>query len=233
MTLPNTDLFIINRNRVNYQVDFDNLAKYIPSLPVGSRCIFFMQTAPNGWTTDNTAPFTESTVRIVSGSGGGSGGSKNFSYVFKNWSTSVPTHNHSVTSPSHKHTGSISHNHGITDPRHGHSAGGVGAAHNHPNNGPDGTAGSKNGPGPGTKLFQWSWRGNEQVPSYPSDGGGAGGTPNSAKSNVTVNNTAATITYSNAKAGSLSTTNTTTNVGTSLNFSVKYHKGIVCKKDVY
>lgn len=120
MTLPNSDLFIINRNRVNYQVDYESLKKYIPGMPAGSRCLFFMDTAPYGWTIDSGAKFTEASVRVVSGTGGGSDGSKNFSYVHKNWTTSVPTHNHSVSAGSHKHTGTAKHGHGISDPGHSH-----------------------------------------------------------------------------------------------------------------
>ena len=116
MTLPNSDLFIINRNRVNHQVDYESLKKYIPGIPAGSRCLFFMDTAPYGWTIDSGAKFTEASVRVVSGTGGGSGGSKNFSYVHKNWTTAVATHKHSVSAGSHKHTGTASHGHGISDP---------------------------------------------------------------------------------------------------------------------
>ena len=67
MTLPNSDLFIINRNGVNYQVDFNSLKKYIPGIPAGSRCLFFMDSAPYGWTIDRNSKFTEASVRVVSG----------------------------------------------------------------------------------------------------------------------------------------------------------------------
>lgn len=233
MTLPNTDLFIINRARTNYQVDFNNLKQYIPGLPAGSRCLFYMDAAPYGWTTDDDAKFTEATVRVVSGAGGSHGGNREFSYVFKNWTTSVPTHNHGISGGTHKHGGSISHGHTVRDPTHGHSAGGYGAKHNHSNNGPSGTAGGGPGGGPGVYLYDWSWRMNEQVESYPSDGGGAGGTPTAGKSGVKCNAKSASVSISKNKTSGLKTTNTTGNVGNSLDFTVKYHKGIVCEKDPY
>lgn len=233
MTLPNTDLFIISRNVVNYQVDYNNLKQYIPGVPAGSRCLFYMSSAPYGWTTDNATRFTEASVRVVSGAGGSSGGSKNFSYVHKNWTTSVPTHNHGVSAGNHTHGGSISHGHGVRDPLHGHQAGGFGAKHKHPNNGPSGIGGSQTGRGSGIKLSKWSWRENEQIDSAISDGGGAGGSPNAGKTGVSVDSKSATVSISKASSSALKTTNTTGNVGTSLNFTVKYHKSIVCQKDPY
>lgn len=120
MTLPNTDLFIINRNRTNYQVDYNNLKQYIPGMPAGARCLFYMDSSPYGWSIDKDAKFTEATVRVVSGSGGSNGGNKDFSYVFKSWDTSVPTHSHGVGGGNHNHTGAVSHNHTLSDPGHTH-----------------------------------------------------------------------------------------------------------------
>jgi len=233
MTLPDSDLFIINRRGTNYRVDFDNVKQYIPGMPAGSRCVFYMEAAPFGWTTDDGAQFSEATVRVVSGNGGGSGGSVDFSDVFKSQSTAVPTHNHTVSAGNHKHSGSISHGHSVRDPSHGHGAGGKGQKHNHSNNGPDGVGGSDYGPGAGVMLQGWSWRLDEQVVSAASDGGGAGGNPTAGKTGCSVNNASATVSFTSGKATNLRTTNTTGNVGNSIDFTVKYHKGIVCQKDVY
>ena len=131
MTLPNTDLFIINRSRTNYQVDYNNLKQYIPGMPAGARCLFYMDSAPYGWSLDNNSKFTEATVRVVSGSGGANGGSQNFSNVFKSWTTSVPTHNHGVSAGSHKHTGAVSHNHSVRDPGHTHTTSRLGSPINY------------------------------------------------------------------------------------------------------
>lgn len=120
MTLNDTDLFIVDRDETNYKVDFNNLKQYIPGIPSGSRCMFFMNSAPYGWVLDSTNKTSEATVRILSGSGGGSGGGENFLSVFKNWTTSVPTHNHGVSAGTHKHSGSVTHGHGISDPGHSH-----------------------------------------------------------------------------------------------------------------
>jgi hypothetical protein len=232
MTLPKDDLFIVNRNKSNYSVDFDNLKQYIPGLPAGSRCVFFMQSAPLGWTADNTAKVTESTVRVVN-VGGGSGGTKNFSDIFKTWNTSVPTHNHGISAGNHTHGGSMTHSHTHRDPLHGHSAGGFGAPHNHPVTGPSGSAGGNYGGGPNARLKGWSWQGDKQVNSGVSDGGGGGGTPLSGKTGVSVNNASPSISYTTSKASSLKTTNTTGNVGDTFDFTIKYHKSIICQKDIY
>ncbi len=233
MTLPNTDLFIINRNTTNYQVDYNNLKQYIPGMPKGARCLFYMDSAPYGWTLDTDSKFTEATVRVMSGGGGANSGTKDFSYVFKNWTTSVPTHNHGISGGTHKHGGSVSHGHTVRDPFHAHGGGGFGPKHQHPPTGPNGVAGSQYGGGRHVRLHKWSWRQDEQQGSGSSDGGGGGGTPVAGKTGTSVADSSPNITFANSTTSGLKTTDTTGNVGTSLDFTVKYHKSIVCQKDPY
>lgn len=79
-------------------------------IPSGSRVLFFQAAAPTGWTqytgADNRA------LRVVSGTGGGGGGSIAFSTMFTGaypvGSTAIteaqmPSHIHGVTDPSHHH----------------------------------------------------------------------------------------------------------------------------------
>lgn len=63
--------------------------------------LFFQAAAPTGWTKSTT--HNDKAIRIVSGTGGGSGGSSPFSTVF----AKTATNNHTLTSadtPLHNHT---------------------------------------------------------------------------------------------------------------------------------
>ena len=60
----------------------------VSSIPSGTKAIFFQASAPSGWTQDTTAALNESALRIVVGSGGGTGGSDTFSTVFSASKTS-------------------------------------------------------------------------------------------------------------------------------------------------
>jgi len=79
--------------------------------------VFYQSAAPTGWT-KSTAQ-NDKALRVVSGSGGGTGGSHNLS--------SPPSTAHTHTGGSHSHT-SAAHTHG--QPSHTHSIG----AHSHGNN---------------------------------------------------------------------------------------------------
>lgn len=88
-------------------------------IPPGSKMLFYQASAPAGWTkltTDNNK-----TLRVVSGSGGGSGGTNSFTSAFAERSVPVPTHNHNANSgnqsANHTHggeavTANANHNHG-------------------------------------------------------------------------------------------------------------------------
>lgn len=54
----------------------------VSSIPSGTKAVFFQASAPSGWTQDTTAALNETALRIVVGSGGGTGGSDTFGSVF-------------------------------------------------------------------------------------------------------------------------------------------------------
>ena len=60
----------------------------VSSIPSGTKAVFFQASAPSGWTQDTTAALNEAALRIVVGSGGGTGGSDTFSTVFSASKTS-------------------------------------------------------------------------------------------------------------------------------------------------
>lgn len=89
-------------------VDFDDITGFMPSendlvvaassIPSGSKMAFFQASAPTGWTQDTSQ--NDAVLRVVSGSGGGTGGADSIS--------SPPTHTHTVGShthstPTHRH----------------------------------------------------------------------------------------------------------------------------------
>jgi len=56
-------------------------------IPSGSTMLFYESSAPTGWT--KSTSINNHTLRIVSGSGGSTGGSVDFTNVFKSWSNSA------------------------------------------------------------------------------------------------------------------------------------------------
>ena len=92
-------------------------------IPKLTRMVFYQQSAPNGWTKVTT--HNDKALRVVSGSGGGSGGTHALS--------TPPSTSHYHTGPSHQHAGPshthgytqvINHTHGVTinDPGHFHTS---------------------------------------------------------------------------------------------------------------
>lgn len=71
-------------------------------MPTGTKVSFYQAAAPSGWTQDTSV--NDATIRIVSSTGGGTGGSVNFSTLFARTSTDsytlttsdIPAHAHSV-----------------------------------------------------------------------------------------------------------------------------------------
>lgn len=54
----------------------------VSSIPSGTTALFFQGSAPSGWTQNTDASINTTTLRVVTGTGGGTGGADNFSTVF-------------------------------------------------------------------------------------------------------------------------------------------------------
>jgi hypothetical protein len=81
-------------------------------IPAGSVMLFYQSVAPTGWTQVTTAGLDDSALRIVTGSGGTTGGTTAFSTVFTNQtptgSVSTTVNNTTATMASYTPAGSIS-----------------------------------------------------------------------------------------------------------------------------
>ena len=96
----------------------------------GTTIVFYQASAPTGWT--KSTSHDNKALRVVSGTGGGSGGSSSFTSVFASRGVPLPEHNHSASSDTHgghQHSGptnsqSINHDHSFT-------TGGQSANHTH------------------------------------------------------------------------------------------------------
>jgi len=96
-------------------VKLNQLDNYFPT---GTKLNFYQAAAPTGWTQDTTASLANRSLRVVTGAGGGTGGSHDLN--------SPPSIAHTHTGPSHTHTGP-SHTH--TGPSHTHTHSLSAAAH--------------------------------------------------------------------------------------------------------
>ena len=76
----------------------------------GTKLVFYQTTAPINWTKDTTR--NDMALRVVSGAGGGIGGTHDFS--------TPPSTAHTHTGPSHTHSG-VDHTHGFTGVDHLHA----------------------------------------------------------------------------------------------------------------
>ena len=87
----------------------------VPTVPSGTAMVFYQTAAPTGWTKVTT--HNNKALRVVSGSGGGSGGTHNLSSPPSTAHThSIGAHNHGNTFSSASHTLSVS-----QMPNHSHS----------------------------------------------------------------------------------------------------------------
>ena len=93
----------------------------IEAFPSGTKQLFYQASAPTGWTQDTTAALGNAALRVVVGTGGGTGGSDTFQTVFSSSKTTeskslpvtgslsgtvgghtlttpqIPSHNHAIT----------------------------------------------------------------------------------------------------------------------------------------
>ena len=70
--------------------------------PAGTTLLFYQAAAPTGWTQVTTQ--NNKALRVVSGTGGGSGGTTAFTTVFASRSVPLLQHTHGITDPGHVHS---------------------------------------------------------------------------------------------------------------------------------
>jgi len=70
-----------NINAAGYSGNGSSLTG-VSSIPSGSTALFFQASAPSGWTQNTSASINTTALRVVTGAGGGTGGSDAFSTVF-------------------------------------------------------------------------------------------------------------------------------------------------------
>jgi hypothetical protein len=110
---------------------YDAVGNLIPS---GSKMLFYQASAPAGWT--KLTADNNKTLRVVSGSGGGSGGTNSFTSAFSERSVPLTAHNHNgnVSDQSNNHTHSGNTGNQSANHTHGGNTGNANSNHNHPMN---------------------------------------------------------------------------------------------------
>lgn len=100
-----TELNYVNGVTSAIQTQLDSKGAGGDDIPATTHMLFYEATAPTGWSQDVTN--NDKAIRIVSGTGAGSGGSVGFETAFKSHSVSGTTDSHVLTSaeiPAHTHT---------------------------------------------------------------------------------------------------------------------------------
>ena len=75
----------------------------VAGFPSGTKMSFYQASAPTGWTKDTTSALNDAVLRIVTGSGGATGGST----AFSTWAAASSTSAYTLTTtdiPSHTHS---------------------------------------------------------------------------------------------------------------------------------
>lgn len=227
--IRDTDRFLIERGTPykNYYATAKEFSDYIPSFKPGTVCLFYENTAPEGWTQVTDTTVDESIIRLIET--GGSGGSLNNTMDFKdgfaNRTPPIPRHKHNSTGNSHTHSvSSQSHGHGVNNPTHNHTL--ATAAHTHSNVATYRT--DQNG-------GNLKPRGGETTPSIATvtTSGASGGGGGASGSNMTcsVNNSSNTAYGSTGNANAGVTGINSASIGSTMDFRVKYSECILCTKD--
>jgi len=217
---------------------YDEIVGVIPS---GTRMIFYQKAAPTGWTKVTTSVDNKA-LRVVSGDGGGSGGSNSFTSTFAA-SRSVPLlrHNHGASmteegshvhsaetddAGDHNHEASTldagEHNHDVDETAHNHGKGTL--------EGDERTLVDSN------KVFQY---GGDAVGAhgYSNSGVSISGSTGSSSTGISLeDNGEHNHTVSVESAGEHNHTITIDQEGTtgaSMDFEVQYLDVIICQKDNY
>ena len=135
-------------------------------VPQNSVSIFYQTSAPTGWTKSTT--HNDKTLRVVSGNGGGSGGTSSFTSVFPGSLRTISTSSVPVT-------GTVG-NTTLTTPQL--------PSHTHPNSG---SVGLTLSPGSGDVAFGAGWtRTSPDTGSGPTSGGGSHTHPWSGTASFTI-----------------------------------------------
>ena len=225
----------------------------IQVIPTGSVMLFYQSAAPTGWTKLTTN--NNKALRVVSGSGGGTGGSNNFTSAFDS-SRAVPLLQHNHTANSGNQNSNHSHSANASSSSGGNGAHGHSFSDNHSHN----VSGNSNNNGNhthGTPTGLGDGDGSAFSPVGDGQGGSGSGTNSTSNSagghshNVSGNTNTATVSGNTGNQSNHSH-NVNTNVslgnnnsnhshsitvsnngssGASMDFAVKYIDVIICSKD--
>ena len=216
----------------------------IQVVPAGSRMLFWQAAAPTNWTKLTTQ--NNKSLRVVSGTGGGTGGSLTFTNAFTNRSVVLPQHNHTASSG----TQSANHNHGLSgntvnaSANHSHSGSTNGGGnHAHQVNDPGHSHSYEKAAGSVEYGNRSSIARGKAFEGRNTGGSGTGVSVNTGGSNHShgVNVNADSANHSHQLSGNTGSnsanhnhTITVSNEGTSgasMDFSVQYIDVIICSKD--
>ncbi len=179
-------------------------------IPSGTKMVFYQAAAPSGWTKD--ASQNDKALRVVSGSGGGSGGTHPLSSPPSTAHTHTgPSHTHS--GPSHRHTYNtvIAHTHGFT----------TGLSGNHTHSVPEGGF---------EAVPPWGYKYNDSYRNRaPQTTGSAGAHTHTGTTNSTGSSSGNTSYSGTGQTGAAGTGNTSSNGPTA--FAPQYIDVIICTRN--
>ena len=204
----------------------DSAAYSTASIPSGSVMLFYHTSAPTGWTKITT--HNNKALRVVSGSGGGSGGNNTFTTVFSNQSLSVSGTANGNTNSVNSGSVSISGNCSGTQYIYTNTTQNTLniaqlAAHNHPYDRPRGTFGGLYG------FVDSMNSGSSGINSTSNTGSGSA--HGHAVINYPINGSNFTFSGSGSPSNHSHTFNDTVNSTGSLDMRVQYIDVIICSKD--
>lgn len=233
--IRDTDLFLIEReisagNVKNYYATAKEFSDYIPAFKPGTTCLFYENTAPEGWTQVTNTNVNESIIRLVEtgNTGGQINNTMEFKDGFANRVPPVPRHKHNATNTSHNHSvPNVNHGHDVNNPTHNHNI--SGSAHTHGD-----YATWRTDTEGGNLKPRGGETGNPSLGNFSTNsagtGGGGGG---SGGSNMTLSiNNSGDINHGNSGNSTAGVTKINAKgIGSTMNFNVSYSECILCTKD--